>query len=131
VLKQPGSTTSFIVIGKNVSESKLRAIEKLKLRTRTEQEFIELIKPPVIEKPAPVTKQLPPKKAAPSKKRASSPVGEDEEDPLPKPARGKKTAAAKKRASSPAESDDEASSKPAAKKGGWNRATGDSEFDSA
>ncbi|KAG8720285.1 hypothetical protein FRC08_000645 [Ceratobasidium sp. 394] len=137
VLKQPGSTTSFIVVGKNVSESKLRAIEKLKLRTRTEQEFMDLIKPPV---PAPTVKApLPtrtsprkasPKKAAPPKKRASSPADEDEDHPLPKPP-AKKAAVAKKRASSPAESDDQAPSKPAGKKGGWARSTGDAAFDSA
>ncbi|KAG8742351.1 hypothetical protein FRC10_001632 [Ceratobasidium sp. 414] len=140
VLKQPGSATSFIVVGKNVSESKLRAMEKLKLRTRTEQEFMDLIKSPAPENPAPTSKApLPkrtsprkalPKKAAPSKKRASSPADEDEDDPPPKPP-AKKAAAAKKRASSPAESDDQAFSKPSAKKGGWNRSTGDAVFDSA
>ncbi|KAG8698470.1 hypothetical protein FRC09_007212, partial [Ceratobasidium sp. 395] len=138
VLKQPSSTTSFIVVGKGVSESKLRAIEKLKLRTRTEQEFMDLIKPPAPEKaaPAPKAKVSSPKKVVPSKKRASSPVeededeDEDEDDPPPKPP-AKRKAAAKKRASSPAESDDQAPSKPATKKGGWNRPTGDAAFDSA
>ncbi|QRW02006.1 replication factor C subunit 1 [Ceratobasidium sp. AG-Ba] len=135
--KKPGSTTSFIVVGKNVSESKRRAIEKLKLRTKTEREFMDLINPPAIEKPAPATKapspkKAPalPKKAAPSKKRASSPVNEDDDDAPPKPPT-KKTATTSKRASSPPPSDGELPSKSAPKKNGWNRPTGDAAFDSA
>lgn len=121
------------MVGKNVSESKLQAIKKLKMKTKTEKEFMELIKPPAAEKPVPVSKPLP-KKAAPPKKRASSPVEIDEdEDEIPKAKRpqAKKSVAMKKRASSPAEEDDATPSKPAAKKGGWNRPTGDTQFDSA
>lgn len=136
VLKQPGRTTSFIVVGKNVSESKLRAIEKMNMKTKTEKEFLELIKPaPVVEKPTPVVKP-PPKKSVSAQNRKSSPVEEDEEASTSKSAPSKsapaKKTAIKKRASSPAASDEDAApSKPAAKKGGWNRPTGDTKFDSA
>ncbi|EUC66582.1 DNA replication factor C, large subunit [Rhizoctonia solani AG-3 Rhs1AP] len=134
VLKQPGSTMSFIVIGKNISQSKLQAIEKKKLKTKTEKEFMELIKPKpvrVVEKPTPVAKS-PPKKTVASRNRKSSPAEEDDEDLAPKPAlKTKKAAPVKKRASSPAATDDDVPAKPAAKKGGWNRPTGDNKFDEA
>jgi hypothetical protein len=123
---------SFIVVGKNVSQSKLQAIEKKNLKTKTEKEFMELIKPkptPMAEKPTPVVKS-PPKKPTISRNRKSSPVDEDEEVSEHKPTpKSKKAAPAKKQASSPAASDDDTPAKPAAKKGGWNRPTGDQKFD--
>ncbi|CEL59747.1 Replication factor C subunit 1 OS=Schizosaccharomyces pombe (strain 972 / ATCC 24843) GN=rfc1 PE=1 SV=1 [Rhizoctonia solani AG-1 IB] len=132
ILKQPGPTMSFIVVGKNVSQSKLQAIEKKNLKTKTEKEFMELIKPkptPMVEKPTPVIKS-PPKKPSISRNRKSTPVDEDEEISEHKPApKSKKAAPAKKQASSPAASDDDTPAKPAAKKGGWNRPTGDQKFD--
>ncbi|KAF8680893.1 replication factor C [Rhizoctonia solani] len=132
VLKQPGPTMSFIVVGKNVSQSKLQAIEKKKLKTKTEQEFMELIKPkttPMSEKPTPVLKS-PPKKTNASRNRKSSPV--EEEAPEHKPApKAKKDVPTKKRGSSPVASDDDTPAKPAIKKGGWNRPTGDQNFDAA
>ncbi|ELU45674.1 purine nucleotide binding protein [Rhizoctonia solani AG-1 IA] len=132
VLKQPGPTMSFIVVGKNVSQSKLQAIEKKKLKTKTEQEFMELIKPkttPMSEKPTPVLKS-PPKKTNASRNRKSSPVEEEapEHKPVPK---AKKDVPTKKRGSSPVASDDDTPAKPAIKKGGWNRPTGDQNFDAA
>ncbi|KAL5636736.1 hypothetical protein ACGC1H_000641 [Rhizoctonia solani] len=134
VLKQPGPTMAFIVIGKNISQSKLQAIEKKKLKTKTEKEFMELIKPKpvrVVEKPTPVAKS-PPKKAVTSRNRKSSPAEEDDEDLAPKPAlKTKKAAPIKKRASSPVAADDDVPAKPVAKKGGWNRPTGDDKFDEA
>jgi hypothetical protein len=136
VLKQPSATTTFIVVGKNVSASKLQAIEKRKMKTKTEKEFMELIKPaPVVEKPTPVAKPLP-KKSVTSQNRKSSPVEEDQEAPTTKSvpsklASTKKAVPVKKRASSPADSEDDVPSKPAAKKNAWNRPTGDNTFDTA
>ncbi|KAJ1308850.1 hypothetical protein OPQ81_004538 [Rhizoctonia solani] len=133
VLKQPGPTMSFIVVGKNVSQSKLQAIEKKKLRTKTEREFMELVKPkpaPVVEKPTPIVKS-PPKKASASRNRRSSPAEEDSDSEPKPPSKAKKAVPSKKRASSPVAADDDVPAKPAAKKGGWNRPTGDEKFDTA
>lgn len=43
VVGQPSSKTSFVVLGSNAGQSKLNAIAKHKLKTLSEDEFLELI----------------------------------------------------------------------------------------